>query len=251
MKDIILLISRKYDINQSTLSDYASPFSKYLLICAFWTVLWSGSIVVTSVFYVVFIAVSVGSRINPFAIIYILILVVLVAIGHFSYSMLVSGKLTPETLHWSMKIHIILGSPVVLFYRTGILHQFYACSSLFGGTVAVVILAFGRGLSYLPNVVKMTREACVAKLKRPIRNPLLFAMSLFGSCCYFARTYSDAVEIRSVIRVRGPGALRTGVSTIDVLFVIVALLLVAYVGFDVGWWLPSAYLGSPAPGGVQ
>lgn len=225
MQQLIKQIEREFDLQESTILALSSPLVKYALLLSFWSVLWADSVSDCMILLIVlFVIAAFGRTVNKVSIFLSLILVIVI-VGDVVLTLHAQNNLTSQNVIFALQIIILFGSPIILFGNSTVMQHFYFWSNILGGSSGGAIIGFGRTMCSLSDLIADTRDAYKNKGISPLRNLVPFLVSLQASIFHFARTYADAMEIKNVINIRGEGSLAEGISHIDVLMLIVAVLM--------------------------
>ncbi len=225
MQQLIKQIEKEFDLKQSTILALSTPLVKYVMLTAFWTVLWANSISDCVVYLTILIVIAVfGRTVNKISL-FLSLIIVAIIVGEVILTLHAQKSITDDNIIFALQVIILFSSPVILFGNSTVMQHYYFWSNIFGGGVGAAIIGFGRTLYSLRRLVAETRDAYRNKGLSPIVNAVPFLISLEASVIRFTRTYADAVEIKNVTSIRGEGSLNEGITPVDVLMMVVALLM--------------------------
>lgn len=229
MQQLIKELEREFDIEQSSILALSSPLTKYMLLISFWSVLWADSVSDCAVLLGVLVVVAGFGRTIAKISLFVSIIIAMVIVGEISLTLFTQNSLTANNVRFALQIIILFTSPVIIFGNSTVMQHFYFWSNLLGGGIGVSIVGFGRTMHSLSGLIGDTRDAYRNKGIAPFKKLVPFLLSLQASIFHFARTYADAMEIKDIENIRGHGNLEEGITPIDALMLIVAVLMPMFV----------------------
>ena len=226
MQSLITQIEKEFNLQQTSIIDRASPIAKYFLLIAFWSVLWANSLFDCIVLLFLLLTLAVFGRTANKVSIFLVVTIMVIIAGEIILTLLIKKTLTSHNVIFALQVLILFSSPVIILGNTRVMQHYYFWSNLLGGNFGAAIIGFGRTIFSLRKLITDTADAYRNKGISPIKNQVAFLISLEGSIFHFAKTYADAIEIKNVYGIHGEGLLDDGVTSLDVLMIIVSVLIV-------------------------